>query len=168
MTRTSAWFRPSGPTPDLLGAIQAAVELTTVLSSVAATRATRCGFGPGGAYSASCDLCHRSSPHDGPHFRLGCEQPRRTPSGCVPVTNHSRCPRKPVKTRTDQDRVRLFFSGKKPRENFLDQKSDRGFLSMETSYNKRVGKSTLTGNWTTQLVSTKITSVKPVMATPVT
>ena len=30
-------------------------------------------------------------------------------------------PRKPVKTWTDQDRVRLFFSGKKPRENFLDQ-----------------------------------------------
>ena len=62
-------------------------------------------------------------------LRLGCKQPRRTSSG-VSGRDESRPGVQESRSKLGRigDRSRLFFSGKKPRENFLDQESDRGFL----------------------------------------
>ena len=45
-----------------------------------------------------------------------------------------------MKTWTDQNRIRLFFSGKKPRENFLDQDQIGVFCQCVLLYTKPPGK----------------------------
>jgi hypothetical protein len=49
------------------------------------------------------------------------------PAGVSAMTGTANGPRKPVKTWTMRDAVRLLFSGEKLRKNFLDARCDRSF-----------------------------------------
>ena len=57
-------------------------------------------------------------------------------AGATNTHRLARHPRKPVKTWTDRDRIRLFFFRKNPRENFLDQDRIGVFWTMQSFYNK--------------------------------